>query len=167
MRKISIKPPQFNYTEVIYSIVHKDRKNTPPIIENFGPRVIRWCHLQTAVIAFTAVTALLYGERVLAYSVLLGGMICLIPNLFSVIATFRRRETRAGASVLGEVYTGAAGKFALTVALFSLCFVLVEPLHVAALFGSYILALLANLAGLIFLSLKDEAANQKVSSQKV
>jgi len=86
---------------------------------------------------------------VAAYSALLGGLTCVIPNAFLALRlVVPRREPGAGALVRAA-YIGELGKLALTVLMFSMVFTLVRPLAAWPLFAGFIGAQLMILAGLL------------------
>jgi len=87
--------------------------------------------------------------RVAGYSVLLGGLICVIPNAFLALRlAVPRRDPGAGALVQAA-YIGELGKLALTVLMFGMVFALVRPLAAGALFAGFIAAQLATFSGFL------------------
>lgn len=98
---------------------------------------IRQVILAQAIASLLAASSLLLWDWVAAYSALLGGLICVIPNgylAFRISATdglSRARRT-------GRLIQGEAGKLIQTVLLFALVFGLVRPLESAALLLSFI-----------------------------
>ncbi|MBE9550074.1 MAG: ATP synthase subunit I [Proteobacteria bacterium] len=94
---------------------------------------------------------------VTAYSLLVGGLICVVPNAwFALRLTLQARrssgnpEEDAGRFV-AAAYKGEAMKLLMTGALFALVFSQLQPINVLALFVGYIICLLVNWAGLIFI----------------
>ncbi|MCH8895722.1 MAG: ATP synthase subunit I [Proteobacteria bacterium] len=80
----------------------------------------------------------LYAGRTAAYSGLIGGMICLLPNTFlalRIIAAGMKREPRA---LVRGIYAGEAGKMMLSATLFIVAFTLVKPLAAGWLFAGFI-----------------------------
>lgn len=75
---------------------------------------------------------------VLAYSVLIGGLIYWVPNAYFTLYAFRFRGAQAAANVLRSMYRGEFGKFLLTGVGFALAFVLVKPLDSIGLFAAFI-----------------------------
>jgi ATP synthase protein I len=106
-----------------------------------------------SVQAITAVLlaggALLLGSWVLAYSVLLGGLISLIPNAGFASLVFRHSGARAMGAVVRNAYMGELMKLVTIGAGFGLVFVLVDPLHVPGLFIGFVLVHMAGLVALI------------------
>ena len=83
-----------------------------------------------------------------AYSVLIGGLAYILPNVYFVRLAFRSSEQQTPHMVLRWLYIGEAGKLVLTGAIFAVCFALVKPINVIALFIMYIFMLFVNLAGM-------------------
>ena len=81
--------------------------------------------------------ALAYGITT-AYSVLLGGLICLLPNTYFAYRAFRFQGARAAKQIVQSFYAGEAGKLALTTILFAGVFIGVKPLNALALFIGYL-----------------------------
>jgi ATP synthase protein I len=89
------------------------------------------------------------GGQVSAYSALLGGLTCVVPNAFLALRlVVPRRDPGAGALVRAA-YIGELGKLALTVLMFSLVFTLVRPLAAGALFTGFIAAQLVTFSGFL------------------
>ena len=88
-----------------------------------------------AQLGLSVVLAMLFWGfegRVYAYSALLGGLVCVIPNAFLALRlVVPRRDAGAGALVTAA-YIGELGKVALTITMFSVIFVLVRPLAAGA-----------------------------------
>jgi ATP synthase protein I len=79
-----------------------------------------------------------------AYSVLLGGLISIVPNGYLASLAYRFTGARAATDVAGSLYRGEIGKFVLTAVMFALVFVLVKPLSAPALFAAFILTTVLN-----------------------
>ena len=75
---------------------------------------------------------------VICYSVLLGGLIFLVPNIYFAICSFRRNDESTGSTILRNFYKGEAGKFLLSSIGFAVAFTLVSPINGLALFATYI-----------------------------
>ena len=93
----------------------------------------------------------LFAGTVEAYSALLGGLICVIPNAY--MATRLLMKSGAGDSqvFLRAAFLGETVKLLLTGALFSVVFVYVKPLNVLILFVGFIAAISIQWIGLIFI----------------
>ncbi|MDY6829856.1 MAG: ATP synthase subunit I [Pseudomonadota bacterium] len=87
-----------------------------------------------------AVVALIAGfwGALGAYSALLGGLICLVPNALFARRVFMRRGATQARLVVRDFYVGEAMKIGLTAVLFGLAFGWVEPLSAPALFAGFI-----------------------------
>jgi ATP synthase protein I len=118
----------------------------PPTIINAPTRYLVTVQALTTVVL--AATSLLLG-RVFAYSVLLGGLISLIPNAWFASLVFRHSGARAMGAVVRNAYLGELAKLVMTGAGFGLVFVLVDPLHVPGLFTGLVLVHMAGLVAMI------------------
>jgi len=83
-------------------------------------------------------SVLLLREPVLAHSVLLGGLIQICPQLWFVRQAFRFSGARRVQSIVRAMYWGETGKIILTAVMFVTTFLMVSPLDVGALFGSFV-----------------------------
>lgn len=93
-----------------------------------------------------------------AYSALLGGLACVIPNAFLALRLFlAKRDAR---EVLLAAWIGEIGKFALTVIIFIVIFSLVRPIAPLPLFAGFIIAQLMIFAGAF---VTDETENGRES----
>jgi len=88
---------------------------------------------------------------VAAYSALLGGLICVIPNAWFAGRLLRKSGPGDSRAFLSAAYVGEAGKLIITAALFALVFSQVRPLHAPALFVAFVACLMTNWIGLIFI----------------
>lgn len=93
--------------------------------------------LQTVLILIV-VSSLWWVDRTASYSVLAGGLIFLIPNVYFALYAFRFRGAQAAQQVLLGFYRGEIGKFILSIVGFASVFTLVKPLDILVLFVSYI-----------------------------
>ncbi|MEJ2602960.1 MAG: ATP synthase subunit I [Gammaproteobacteria bacterium] len=91
-------------------------------------------------LVLTAVVWIGFGT-IPGYSMLIGGLICVLPNAF-----LAARIMRAGPdALLRGAWVGEIGKFALTALLFGVVFAAVRPLSFAAVLTGFILAQLVIL----------------------
>lgn len=102
----------------------------------------------TAMLALSGLAYVTLG-LVFAGSVLLGGLISIIPNAYFAHKVFRHTGARAMETVVRNAYLGEFVKLALTGAGFGLAFVLVEPLHVPGLFAGFVLVHVTGIAALV------------------
>jgi ATP synthase protein I len=82
-------------------------------------------------------------------SILLGGLIFLLPQSWFAWRVFRVSGAKAASEVVSGFYRGEAGKFLLAAAAFVGVFVFVKPLNAAAFFGAYIALHIVNAVLLI------------------
>lgn len=93
-------------------------------------------------------------DPVTGKSLLVGGLIFLIPQSWFAWRVFRFTGAGAAREVVQGFYRGEAGKFLLTTVGFASAFLVAGPLHAVALFGAYIVLhvvhwlLLSRLAGI-------------------
>jgi len=95
-------------------------------------------------LCFTGFIALLMSFKgwVFSYSVLLGGMIYLIPNAYVtnkvLIKASKSDQQQTASQVLATLYMNQMWKMVITGILFALVFVRIQPLSPFSLFGTYI-----------------------------
>lgn len=100
------------------------------------PPVFKVCLIQLLILAPAALLGLLISTTV-SYSLLLGGLLQIIPSAYFAFYAFRVMGSARANLALQHIYRGEMGKFTLTLVGFALVFVLVKPLHSAALFGAF------------------------------
>ncbi len=106
---------------------------------------VRWLiFAQLGLAVFLAAVGWPIFGTVIAYSLLLGGLISALPNAYFIYKTFSCTGARQGRQVTRNFYRGEAGKFLLTALLFALVFGLVKPLDVLALFAAFLLVQSVN-----------------------
>ena len=94
--------------------------------------------LQEISFLLLAVTITLWFDDVIAYSVFIGGLIFIIPNMYFAFYAFRYRGARIAQLVVMSFYRGQIGKFLLSSVGFAIAFTLVQPLNVLSVFSAYI-----------------------------
>ena len=109
------------------------------------PPVYRIVLLQLILTVLSASLAWLYSD-VAAYSALLGGLTCALPNAYFVWRAFRYSGARSSLQVVQSFYQGESWKFVLTALSFAVIFQRVEPLNVLALFAGFITVQLGHVA---------------------
>jgi ATP synthase protein I len=109
------------------------------------PPVYRIVLLQLILTVLSASLAWLYSD-VAAYSALLGGLTCALPNAYFVWRAFRYSGARSTVQVVQSFYQGESWKFVLTALSFAVIFQRVEPLNVLALFAGFITVQLGHVA---------------------
>lgn len=98
---------------------------------------------QLAILLLVAV-GLFFVDVTLGYSVLLGGLVCVLPNIYFARWAFRYSGAQAASEVARSFYRGEAGKFVLTVCLFAGIFNAVKPLAIEAFFLMYVIMMVLN-----------------------
>ena len=117
--------------------------------ESDGIPVFRIVWLQL-IGTLVAALAFLFLDHVSAYSVLLGGLVCVIPNAF-MAQRFVSAFSLDRGKVFGRLIAGEAGKLLLTAGLFVLVFTMVEPLQTLLFFGALIVVQLLSWAAPVLL----------------
>ena len=95
---------------------------------------------QLAATFLIAVISLLVSGNIVAYSVLLGGLISALPNTYFVMHAFRYRGARSADKVVKSFAKGEFGKMSITLVLFALCFSLITNISELALILGFIAA---------------------------
>lgn len=72
-----------------------------------------------------------------SYSLLLGGLLQVLPSTYFAFYAFRIMGSAQANSALQQIYRGETGKFTLTLVGFALVFLLVKPLHSVTLFSAF------------------------------
>jgi ATP synthase protein I len=107
------------------------------------PPVYRVLLAQSVVLVLCA-TAMYFVDAVTAKSILLGGMVFLVPHSWFAWRVFRFSGAGAARKVVQGFYRAEAGKFLLSCAAFASVFILVRPLDAVAFFCAYIVLYVAN-----------------------
>ena len=98
--------------------------------------VIIWLQQFILMIVVTLIVSWIKSK--IDYSVLIGGTIYLIPNMYFALYAFRFKGAHAAREMLLSFYRGEMGKFLLSGVGFAVAFTLVKPLDVLMLFSAYI-----------------------------
>lgn len=105
--------------------------------------------LQLIVTLAVALVLWIFQGLIAGYSGLLGGLVALIPNSYFAFRVYRYSGARSARAIVGEFYSGEAGKLILTAVLFIAVWLAVKPLVVAAVFGGYIAVLATGASALL------------------
>jgi ATP synthase protein I len=100
------------------------------------PPVYRIVVLQLILTLISAALAWLHSD-VAAYSAILGGLACALPNAYFVWRASRYTGARMAVQMLKSFYQAESWKFVLTALCFGVIFQHVEPLNVLALFATF------------------------------
>jgi ATP synthase protein I len=104
--------------------------------------------LQVAITVITALVLYVLVSLTAAYSALLGGFAYIIPNSWFIRLVYRGTGQITPQTMVSRFYAGESVKLLLTGIIFALCFYLVKELHAGALFLTFIMMIVINLAGL-------------------
>jgi len=77
----------------------------------------------------------------MGYSALIGGMICIIPNVVFVIYAYRFGGARAAKKIASSFYRGEALKVMITALMFAVTFIFI-PIQIGPLMTTYVLCLM-------------------------
>ncbi|CAA0115224.1 Uncharacterised protein [Halioglobus japonicus] len=86
-------------------------------------------------------------NTVVAYSVLCGGLIAIVPQAYFAMLAFRWRGAQSANEIARSSYAGVLGKFMLSIAGFALVFAVVRPISGPAVFAGYLTMLVAQITG--------------------
>ncbi len=94
---------------------------------------------QTIAVIIVATIVLIFASVHAGYSVFIGGLVCILPNVYFASRVFRHEGARAARKILSSFYIGEAVKLLLTALFFGVALVVlkIQPL---ALFGGYLVA---------------------------
>lgn len=101
-----------------------------------SPPVARIALVQLMVLLVVALASLPV-DRVLCWSLLIGGVIQVGPQAYFTRQTFRYMGARQTPKIIRAIYRGEAGKLLLTVVLFGLTFSYVSPVSIPGVFLGY------------------------------
>jgi ATP synthase protein I len=119
------------------------------------PPVHRITLTQLALLALLCL-GLLAFDKVVAYSVLCGGLIAILPQAYFATLAFRWRGARSARAIARSSYAGVMGKFLLSIAAFALVFAAVRPIDGPAVFMGYLTMLVTQITGSWLLLTRDQ-----------
>jgi len=102
------------------------------------PPVYKVIVAQLAATVFIAAVSLLISGNVIAYSILLGGLISALPNSYFAFQAFKYQGARNADKVVKSFIKGELGKIGITIVLFALSFTLITNLSELALILGFI-----------------------------
>jgi ATP synthase protein I len=111
------------------------------------PPFIKVFLLETAFLLLLAIAVLLVWGAEASFSMLLGGLTAIIPQLYFTYQAFRFSGAKVARQVSQAFYRGEAGKFSLNFLMFAAIFMLVEEMNVFALFAGFTFLLIGNWVG--------------------
>ncbi|MEX0739881.1 MAG: ATP synthase subunit I [Pseudohongiella sp.] len=104
-----------------------------------APPIYKVAFIQVVTLFLLVLAIAASGRWLSAYSLLIGGLICLIPGTLFARRAFKYRGARSAGLIVKELYKGEAIKLVLMGAGFALSFIYVKPLDVVALFSGFVL----------------------------
>jgi ATP synthase protein I len=119
------------------------------------PPVHRITLTQLALLAALCL-GLLAFDKVVAYSVLCGGLIAIVPHAYFATLAFRWRGAQSARAIARSSYAGVMGKFLLSIAAFALVFAVVRPIDGPAVFMGYLAMLVTQITGSWLLLTRDQ-----------
>jgi ATP synthase protein I len=99
--------------------------------------------------AMTALVVFVTLGAVTAGSVLLGGIISILPNAYFAHCVFRHAGARSIEKAVRSTYQGELIKLLMMGAGFGLVFALVEPIAVPAVFGGFLVVHVGGLLAVV------------------
>lgn len=110
------------------------------------PPAHRISYAQTVILVILC-AGLGVKDQVVAYSLLLGGLIAILPHAWFTYQVFRRSGARSARQIAHGSYVAEVGKFALAVAGFGVVFAMVRPLSAGAVFAGYGVMIVIQVTG--------------------
>jgi ATP synthase protein I len=103
-----------------------------------APPVYKVIIAQLAMTSSIAVISLLFSGTIMAYSVLVGGLISALSNSYFALQAFKYGGARNAERVVKSFIKGELGKIVITIVLFALSFTLITNLNELALILGFI-----------------------------
>jgi ATP synthase protein I len=110
-------------------------KIRPPLLKVYGAQCVIVLLASVVVVPFNWVAS---------YSLLIGGLISVVPNAYFARQVFRYTGGLYAREVSQSFYRGEAGKFVATLCFFAAVFALVKPINTLVLFVAYVVMTLLN-----------------------
>jgi ATP synthase protein I len=107
--------------------------------------------IEATTVILCGLLFLVFVSLEFAYSVILGGLAFIVPNVIFVRFSLRTSAADSSGSALTWFYLGEAIKIVTTIIIFAASFLLVAPLNIGLMFVTYGFVLLMNLTGLAIL----------------
>lgn len=108
---------------------------------------------QFIVCVIAALFGLVFLDIVAAYSILLGGLVSIVPNSYFARKAFRYRGARNTPLIVKSFYAGETGKLIMTGVMFAIVFAGIKPLNPLAVIVSYIAMIIVGLGVTAWVSL--------------
>ena len=107
-----------------------------------------------------ALVMFLLIDGVASYSILLGGLISIVPNGYFAWKVFRFSGARNTPLIVKSFYAGETGKLIMTGVLFALVFAGIKPLNELAVIVSFILTIIVGLIATAWVNNEKSRSNQ-------
>ncbi|MBC53841.1 MAG: ATP F0F1 synthase subunit I [Gammaproteobacteria bacterium] len=120
-----------------------------------APPVYKVAVSQAVTLSLLVLSTAAFSSWINAYSLLIGGLICLIPGTLFARRAFKYRGARSAVLIVKELYKGEMIKLVMTGAGFALSFVYVNPLNELALFSGFVLVHITGLLMVVRISNPD------------
>ena len=104
-----------------------------------APPVHKVIVAQLAAAGLMTLISLFISGTIMAYSVLLGGLISALPNSYFALHAFKFQGARNAETVVKSFIKGELGKIIITVVLFAISFALISNLNELALIVGFVL----------------------------
>ena len=117
---------------------------------------VHWITFLQLALLISLCLCVLAFDIVLAYSVLSGGLIAIVPQAYFALLAFRWRGARSARAIARSSYVGQLGKYVLSIAGFALVFAVLRPLNGPAVFVGYLSMLSTQIIGSWLLLTRDQ-----------
>jgi ATP synthase protein I len=111
------------------------------------PPVHRITLFQCAGLIALALVCAQWLGSVPTYSLISGGLVAIVPQVFFALRTFRYRGAQSAQAMARAGYSAEVGKFVLSCAGFAMVFSLLRPIEGAAVFAGYVAMLVFHIFG--------------------
>ncbi len=86
-------------------------------------------------------------DVVAAYSLVLGGLVAVLPQAYFAARVFRHRGAQSANAIAKSSYSGEVGKYILSAVGFALIFSLVKTINAGVVFGGFCTMLVIQIIG--------------------
>ncbi|MDX1635246.1 MAG: ATP synthase subunit I [Marinobacter sp.] len=105
--------------------------------------LVKWLAIELGLVTLISL-AWITESRLAGYSAFIGGLIYIIPNVYFAHRMYRFEGARNAHLVVGNMFRAETIKLALTAVFFAAVFILMEPVHVPALFFTFAVMVVAG-----------------------
>lgn len=98
--------------------------------------LLKWLAIEVGLVTLISIVWTT-ESRLAGYSAFIGGLIYVIPNVYFAHRMYRFEGARNAHLVVGNMFRAETVKLALTAVFFAAVFILMEPVHVPALFFTF------------------------------